>query len=97
MIDRAAIRTVRRLTAAEGYLELDMPDYALEELEGIDDAGPYAGVVDWLAGEALKEKQDYEAAIESLQRAVRDNDSAVALGIDESVKDFRRTRSSIVE
>jgi tetratricopeptide (TPR) repeat protein len=72
MIDLAYSRLIRRLTAAEGYLELDLPDYALEELERIEDPGPYTGVVDWLTGEALREKQDYNAAIERLQRAVRD-------------------------
>lgn len=72
MIDLAHSRLIRRLTAAEGYLELDLPDYALDELERIEDPGPYTGVVDWLTGEALREKQDYQAAIESLQRAVRD-------------------------
>jgi len=72
MLDLAHSRLIRRLTAAEGYLELDLPDYALEELERIDDPGPYTGVVDWLTGEAFREKQDYNAAIERLQRAVRD-------------------------
>jgi tetratricopeptide (TPR) repeat protein len=72
LIDLAHSRLIRRLTAAEGYLELDLPDYALEELERIDDPGPYTGVVDWLSGEAFREKQDYNAAIERLQRAVRD-------------------------
>jgi tetratricopeptide (TPR) repeat protein len=72
MIDLAHSRLIRRLTAAEGYLELDLPDYALEELERIEDPGPYTGVVDWLSGEAFREKQDYNAAIERLQRAVRD-------------------------
>jgi len=72
MLDRSTARTIRRLTAAEGYLELDMPDYALEELAGIGDAGAYSGVADWLAGEALREKKQYDAAIESLKRAVRD-------------------------
>ena len=72
MIDEKNARLIRRLTAAEGYLELDMPDYALEELQQIGNAGPYSGVVDWLTGEALREKEQFGAAIESLQRAVRD-------------------------
>ncbi len=72
MNDQVSIRTLKRLTAAEGYLELDMPDYALEELEGITDFGPFEGVVDWMKGEALKEKQEFEAAIQSLQRAVQE-------------------------
>lgn len=72
MTDRSIALTLRRLTAAEGYLELDLPDYALEELDRIEDAGDYSGVADWLRGEAHKEKRDYTAAIASLQRAVRD-------------------------
>ncbi|MFQ5731877.1 MAG: hypothetical protein ACE5KM_07975 [Planctomycetaceae bacterium] len=72
MTDRSIAGALRRLTAAEGYLELDLPDYALDELDGIGDPGPYSGVADWLRGEAHKTKQEFNAAIESLQRAVRD-------------------------
>jgi len=67
-----SVRTIKRLTAAEGYLELALPDLALEELADIEQGDPYTPVADWLTGEALKEKQQYDAAIESLSRAVRE-------------------------
>lgn len=71
MDDQISIRTLKRLTAAEGYLELELPDLALEELEGIDDAGPFDAVIDWLTGEALKGKQQYDDAIRALSKAVQ--------------------------
>ena len=33
---------LRRMVAAEGYMELDMPARAYEELCEIENAGPYA-------------------------------------------------------
>lgn len=70
MTEQVSVRTLKRLTAAEGYLELDLPDLALEELGGIQQPGPYLAVIDWLTGEALKEKQEFDAAIDSLSRAI---------------------------
>jgi tetratricopeptide (TPR) repeat protein len=59
----------RRLEAARGYLLLNMPDQALEELNEIDD--PDAAAFEWnlLRGEALRERKDYRAAIKAYQRA----------------------------
>jgi predicted Zn-dependent protease len=62
-------RTVRRLTAAQGFLELGMPEHALEELEAITEGGPFQPVVELLTGQSLKEQKRYEDAIEPLQRA----------------------------
>lgn len=70
MAEFVSIKTLKRLTAAEGYLELDLPDLALEELDGVEQPGPYGAVIDWLTGEALKEKREYDAAIDSLSRAI---------------------------
>lgn len=70
MAEQVSVKTLKRLTAAEGYLELDLPDLALEELEGVEEPGPYVPVIDWLTGEALKEKREYDAAIDSLSRAI---------------------------
>ncbi|HID22685.1 MAG TPA: hypothetical protein EYP14_09830 [Planctomycetaceae bacterium] len=60
---------LRRLRAAEGYLELGMPDQALEELDQIDSPGPYEAAKSFLKGEALKAQEHYEEAAQSLQRA----------------------------
>jgi len=64
-------KTVRRLTAAEGYLELDLPGYALEQLESIEDPGPFEPLVHFMTGEALKGQQRYREAIEPLKRAAQ--------------------------
>jgi tetratricopeptide (TPR) repeat protein len=62
-------KTIRRLRAAEGYLELNMPKNALDELESIEEPGPLEAVVEFLKGEALKGQQRYEEAVEPLKRA----------------------------
>jgi tetratricopeptide (TPR) repeat protein len=64
-------KVLRRLAAAEGYLDLDMPDHALEELEGIEDAGVLEAPRQFLKGEALKAQQRYDEAIEPLRRAAQ--------------------------
>ena len=40
MDTREAQKVVRRLAAAEGFLQLEMPNYALVELDSVTDAGP---------------------------------------------------------
>jgi tetratricopeptide (TPR) repeat protein len=64
-------KTIRRLTAAEGYLELNMPERAMEELLSIDNAGPLEAVVCWLTGETFKAQERYAEAIAPLERAAR--------------------------
>jgi tetratricopeptide (TPR) repeat protein len=64
-------KTLRRLTAAEGYLELDLPAYALEELAAIEDSGAFEPLVQYMTGEALKEQKKFADAIEPLQRAAQ--------------------------
>lgn len=71
MNERQAHRIMRRLSAAEGYLQLGMADYALEEIDAIDDIGPFSPPRDLLRGEALKELERYDEAIEALQEAAR--------------------------
>ncbi|MGH7200729.1 MAG: tetratricopeptide repeat protein [Planctomycetaceae bacterium] len=62
-------KMVRHLRGADGYLQLQMPDHALEELDRIADPGPLEAPLQVLRGEALRTKQDYDAAIPALQRA----------------------------
>ena len=64
-------RTLRRIRAAEGYLELGMPEYASRELEGVDNAGPLMPHVNLLRGTALMAQERYGAAIDPLRDAVR--------------------------
>lgn len=62
-------RVVRKLTAADGYLELGMPTQAIVELESIEGAGPLQPAVEFMTGLALKDQHRYEEAIEPLQKA----------------------------
>jgi tetratricopeptide (TPR) repeat protein len=63
------VRVIRKLTAADGYLELGMPTHAMGELEAIRDAGPLQPAVEFMTGLALKDQHRYEDAIEPLQKA----------------------------
>lgn len=60
---------VRRLAAAEGYLELGLPNYALAELNSVSDPGPFAPIAELFRGEALQAQEKYADAIEPLNRA----------------------------
>lgn len=76
-------RIERRLDAARGYLQLEMPDQALEELDEIGDPDTFA--FDWhlLRGEALRNRSDYRAAIKAYHRAqsARPDELEVFLGL----------------
>lgn len=60
---------VKRLAAAEGYLELGLPNYALAELNSVADPGPFAPIAELFRGEALQAQEKYADAIEPLNRA----------------------------
>lgn len=62
-------RIVRRLAAAEGYLELGLPGYALQELHRVGSAGPFEGIAQLLKGEALQAQLRYDEAIPALNKA----------------------------
>ena len=64
-----ASKTVRRLMAADGYLQLGLPAAALKELDGVTDAGPLASARDYLVGQALMADDRHEDALEPLSRA----------------------------
>lgn len=69
MIPRIPQKTVRRLMAAEGYLELGMPRQALRELDQITDPGSLTASYSFLRGESLKRVGRYSEAIKPLQYA----------------------------
>lgn len=71
MQEREAHLVMRRLSAAEGYLQLGMPQNALEEIDGIVDVGPFSPPRDLLRGEALRQLERYDEAIETLEVAAR--------------------------
>ncbi|QDV49332.1 hypothetical protein [Gimesia fumaroli] len=69
MIPRIPKKTVRRLIAAEGYLELGMPRQALRELDKVKDPGSLTASYSFLRGESLKRAGRYSEAIQPLQYA----------------------------
>lgn len=60
---------IRRLSAAEGYLELGMPDHALRELDRVDDPGEMSFIASWLRGEAQLAKLEYHKALDAYRMA----------------------------
>ncbi len=64
-------KTVRRLFAAEGFLELQLPLRAINELDQLKDAGVLEPYVSFLRGQALRRLKRYEEAINPLHEAAR--------------------------
>lgn len=64
-------KTLRRLVAADGYMALNMPGRALDELQKVQDAGPLEGPRQLLMGLALKRSAELEDAIPHLEKAAR--------------------------
>lgn len=64
-------KTIRRIVAADGYLELNLPHRAVEELEKVDSAGPLEGPRQLLLGLAKKRSGDSAGAIRNLEQAAR--------------------------
>jgi predicted Zn-dependent protease len=64
-------KTVRRLLSADGYLDLGMPERAIEELDKIVDAGPLEGPSRLMHGIALKQVGNFTQAITHLETAAR--------------------------
>jgi tetratricopeptide (TPR) repeat protein len=64
-------KVARRILAADGYLDLNMPGHALKELDRIDDAGAFEASVFYLRGCALKASGEFESAIPWLEEAAR--------------------------
>lgn len=62
-------RIVKRLAAAEGYLELGLPNYALTELDVVKEAGPFEAISQLLRGEALQAEERFSEAIPAFNRA----------------------------
>ena len=69
----------RRLDAARGYLMLDMPDQALQELAAIEQPEKCAGEFHLLRGEALRNKKDYHAALAAYNRALAERPRNVTI------------------
>lgn len=66
---KSVSKTIRRLQTAEGYLELNLPDRALAELDSIQEQGPFEPAIALLQGEALKTQEHFDEALVPLKRA----------------------------
>ena len=71
MVVNQVNRIARRLTAAEGYLELELPADAQAELQKIENPAPFEGAYMWLMGESLRYQGLYDEAIAPLRHAAR--------------------------
>ena len=65
-------RVIRKLVAADGYMDLDMPEHALRELDSINNAGPLDPPRQYLIGRALKSMGRFEEAVKPLESAARE-------------------------
>lgn len=70
MIANAHRERERKLQAACGYLELNMPEHALRELDRIADPDSIPFEYNRLRGEALRAAGQHEAALEAYVRAL---------------------------
>lgn len=68
---RKSVQVVRRLAAADGYLELQLPVYALEQLEPIPIDGVHAPAVQFLTGRAYQQLGRIDEAIQAFQEAAQ--------------------------
>ncbi len=68
---RNRIRQTKIQRAAEGYLELGMPQHALDALAGLGDPEGFDGRALYLWGEALRSMERYEEAIVPLMEATQ--------------------------
>lgn len=80
-------RIARRLTAAEGYLELGLPVDAQAELQNIENPAPFEGPYMWLMGESLRNQGLYDEAIAPLRQAARALPAETGQHAWESLKD----------
>lgn len=69
MSPRDAQKIIKRLAAAEGYLELGLPVEALKLLEGLETEGSLEAIAQLFRGEALLAIERFEEAIPALNRA----------------------------
>jgi Flp pilus assembly protein TadD len=93
----ARTRRERRLEAARGYLALDMPNQALRELNAIDDPEECPFAAHHLRGEALRQREDYESALDHFQLALGEEpkDLSVLLGMAWCLKRVDRLDDAI--
>jgi Flp pilus assembly protein TadD len=79
MAGNARVRREKLLEAAEGYLTLEMPDHALRELKAVED--PEKCRLRWnrLRGESLRQKGEFEEALQAYNRALAEKPADVEI------------------
>jgi tetratricopeptide (TPR) repeat protein len=60
---------LKHLAAAEGYLQLSLPRYAIGELKRIDNPGVFQPIAELFLGEALHAQERFDEAAATLERA----------------------------
>lgn len=79
------VRISKRVTKAAGYLELDLPQNALESLSDVGQSGPFEGEIEMLRGEAYRRQRRFADAAKAFKTAARkgspDRDACLALSI----------------
>jgi tetratricopeptide (TPR) repeat protein len=90
-------RLVRKLASAEGYLELEMPEKAMEILESRPTWGTLQFEASLLTGEALRLLQRYREALSPLERAaaLRPGHIGVAIALGWCYKRTHRLAQAI--
>ncbi len=79
MVNSARARRERLLEAARGYLALDMPDHALEQLTAIENPEKCVFDLCQLRGEALRQKEQYKPALAAYSRALAEKPTDVSI------------------
>jgi tetratricopeptide (TPR) repeat protein len=69
------IRVSKRLTQAGGYLELGMPQQALDCLDNLGVLGPFEAQVELLRGEAYRRQRRFQEAATSFKMAAEKSSS----------------------
>lgn len=90
-------RVVRKLLAAEGYLELSLPERALQILQSQTDWTPMQFEASYLTGEALRSLERYREALKPLEvaAALRPGDVGVAIALGWCYKRTNRLAQAI--
>jgi len=84
---RQLVRVAKRLQEASGYVELGMPQHALDCLVGLGELGPFEAEVELVRGEAYRAQHRYDDAAVALKAAAKrfpspfDKSAWLALGL----------------
>jgi len=75
MTAQADRRRERSLRAAQGYLDLQMPDHALRELKAVRDPECCLFEINQLRAEALRQNNEHDEALAAFQKALDEKPS----------------------